>query len=303
MQKQNFLDSFARGKLCRPLRLFRLCGKFVIFLSLIIFISCVSVSPLSSEERTVTDFSFIENIEAHWRTYADGIDFLKGRIASPRIDFWALRINLNSPNIEIVCGANNDNATVSGFVRNNNLAVGINAVPFNASGKNLGIVISGGETLSPAHPYYDALVFYRQQGKAEIVKQTSIKSTENILNAIGGFYQILADGEAAQRTLNTQARHPRSAAGVSKDGGFLYLLVIDGRRAGSIGSTERETAMILHSLGSWNGLNFDGGGSSALVMRFPDGIVKAVNIPIHNGIQGMERSVAGCLAVNLSTEK
>ena len=110
---------------------------------------------------------------------------------------------------------------------------------------------------------------------------------------------ILSDGKISMHTESNNARHPRSAAGISADGKYLYLLVIDGRRLASAGSTEAETALILKQLGAWNGINFDGGGSSALALRFPDGKVRPINTPIHNNIPGLERAVAGCLGVGL----
>jgi exopolysaccharide biosynthesis protein len=198
---------------------------------------------------------------------------------------------------------------VSSFARDNNLIAGINALPFDIVTsregqpvKNMGLVISDGKLLSSANPYYDALVFYKDRS-AEIVAQSAIESIENIENAAGGFHKILADGEPAQRTENREERHPRSAAGVSANAAALYLLVIDGRRADSIGGTEKETALLLHALGSWNGINFDGGGSSALVMRYSGGSFRVVNIPVHSGIPGRERPVAGCIGVSLSTER
>jgi len=55
--------------------------------------------------------------------------------------------------------------------------------------------------------------------------------------------------------------------------------------------------MILLALGSWNGLNLDGGGSTALALRGADGKVRVVNTPVHSGIPGLERAVAGCLGI------
>jgi exopolysaccharide biosynthesis protein len=92
-------------------------------------------------------------------------------------------------------------------------------------------------------------------------------------------------------------KHPRSAAGLSNQGRTLYLLVIDGRRPGSQGATEVETAFILKRLGAEWGLNFDGGGSSALAMRYADGRVRTLNKPIHSGIPNRERAVAACLGL------
>ena len=291
---------------------------FFIFLMLSVLVSCVSVSNLTTEkERTVTSTS-IKDIAPQWAPFADGIDYFHGDAASPKIKFRALRINLYAPGVEIVVkgGADGENnggflgAKVSSFVRDNNLAAGINASPFDVSSskegqpiKNIGIVVSEGKLLSPANSRYDALVFYRD-GKAAIVSQASIVSTENIENAVGGFYRLLLDGEPTRRAKEdgqdeNAARHPRSAAGISTDGKYLYLLVIDGRQAASIGATEPETAALLSALGSHNAINFDGGGSSALALKFPDGKVKVVNTPVHKIFPGEERAVASCLGVRI----
>jgi exopolysaccharide biosynthesis protein len=77
------------------------------------------------------------------------------------------------------------------------------------------------------------------------------------------------------------------------------LLVIDGRRLGSVGATEEEIAVILQRLGAEDGLNFDGGGSTALVLRYGDGRIRAVNTPIHGMLPGKERAVATCLGIRI----
>jgi hypothetical protein len=276
-----------------------------------VLISCTTISPVNSTKDSPVTFTTVENIQPQWLKFADGIDYFYGKISSPALEFWALQIDLYAQGIEIVVrggasfGGKTLSAKVSNFVRDNNLLAGINAVPFDiASSKegsviqNMGIVISDGKQIAPVNRNYDALVFYKDGGAA-IVNQSAINSIENIENAVGGFHQILKEGEPAQRTIDNRARHPRSAAGISHDGKYLYLAVIDGRRNGSIGATEEETALLLRLLGSWEGINFDGGGSSALAMRFTDGTVKTVNTPIHNGIPGLERAAAGCIGVRL----
>ena len=282
--------------------------SFFCLLSLLAFSACVTTSPvISNKEDSV--FSNLESVKPMWQAFGDGIDYLQGKVSEPRLEFWALKIDLASPNIRVVVkgGAESENGTlsakVSSFVRDNNLLAGINAVPFDISSskegqpiKNAGLVISEGKLVSPPNPAYDALVF-NKNGKAEIVSQAEILSIENIDNAAGGFHRILSGGEPAERTENREDRHPRSAAGISRDGEILYLLVIDGRRAGSLGGTERETALLLRSLGGYDGINLDGGGSSALALRFEDGGVRTVNPPVHNGIPGVERAVAGCVGV------
>jgi len=291
---------------------------FILIPLTIILTSCAS-APVISERISPEIFA---GIELQWQKYTDGIDYFHGRITSPKMEFHALRIDLTAPEIQVVVrgggigstGSQTLSTKVSSFVRDNNLTVGINAVPFDVvsakEGKvvnNIGIVISDSELISPVNPSFDALVFYRagnsgqpgNSSRAAIVSQSQLspESITDIQNAVGGFVQVLINGEPAQRTLTREVRHPRSAAGVSKNGDYLYLLVIDGRRRGSIGATELEIALLLRLLGSENGINLDGGGSSALGLRSPNGKVKIVNTPIHGGIPGRERAVAGCLGV------
>ncbi|MDR0443624.1 MAG: phosphodiester glycosidase family protein [Treponema sp.] len=269
--------------------------------------SCATLSFLELDDFVI--FADVSAVTPEWYPLSAGVDYLHGRIEKTPLEFWALRVDLSAPGMQIVvkggggAGKNTMSAKVSSFVRDNDLIAGINAVPFDVSTaeegrpiKNVGIVISGGELIAPANPNYDALVICGAE--AAIVRQAEIKSIENIDNAVGGFHQILKAGEPASRTLNREDRHPRSAAGVSSDGKCLYLLVIDGRRRDSAGGTENETAVLLRSLGSWDGINLDGGGSSALALRYPDGKIRAVNNPVHGGIPGTERAVAGCLGIN-----
>jgi len=285
---------------------------FILFAT-IIFISssCTTLSPINSKKDNPSIFTTVQDIHPQWQVFANGIDYFHGKISSPMLEFHALKIDFSAQELDIVVkgGAYIEDQTlstkVSNFVRDNNLLAGINAAPFDiVSSKegrpiqNVGIVVSNGKLIASANSSYDALVFYKN-GKVAIVNQSAINSVENIANAVGGFHQILTNGELAQRTHDKKARHPRSAAGISQDGKFLYLVVIDGRRAGSVGATEEETALLLRSLGSWEGINFDGGGSTALAMRFADGKVRVVNTPIHGGIPGQERAVAGCLGVRL----
>ena len=242
------------------------------------------------------------------------VAYCAGKVSHPRMEFNALRIDLSNPNLRMLAAGGGKagvlengkflSTKVSSFVRDNGLLAGINALPFSpVSGKegeprrNIGIVVTDGVMVSPPYPRFDALVFYAD-GSAAIVSQSAL-SAENIANAVGGFHRILEADELVPRVIGIKTRHPRSAAGISLDGRYLYLLVIDGRRPGSVGSTEAQTALILRALGASEGINFDGGGSSALVLRYPDGKIRVTNTPIHNHIPGRERAVAGCLGVRV----
>ncbi|GHV71904.1 hypothetical protein AGMMS49928_26060 [Spirochaetia bacterium] len=285
--------------------------------------SCAALPPAATEESSPA-YAAIEDVTPQWRpwNHISGPDYFSGSIQRPRLKFHAIRVDLNDPSLKIVinheAAAESPDAIastfVSSFVRRYNCLAGINTAPFDpSSGKEgearviKGISIAGGILFSPPHPAYDALVFYKD-GRAAIVKQSEIETFDAIENAAGGFFRVLEKGELAARLftggspqegslIKNTPSYPRSAAGLSPDGRCLYLLVIDGRQKSSVGATGAETGRLLKQLGASEGLYFDGGGSTALALRYPDGQVKVVNTPVHNNIPGRERAVASCLGI------
>ena len=100
---------------------------------------------------------------------------------------------------------------------------------------------------------------------------------------VGGWPRILRDGEnvagdaaTIEGTIsrNAEMRHPRTAIGFSRDSATLFLLTVDGRSQKSVGVTLVELARIMRTLGAWQALNFDGGGSTTMVIG-----AAVVNVP------------------------
>ncbi|MBV9719881.1 MAG: phosphodiester glycosidase family protein [Candidatus Eremiobacteraeota bacterium] len=116
----------------------------------------------------------------------------------------------------------------------------------------------------------------------------------SIVAAVGGGALILHEGEwyddrdAPYRQENFK-RVPCSGAAIAPDG-RLFLVEIDGRQPElSVGVTRREFAALMRALGATEGLLFDGGGSSTLVVRrLGDTLADVVNSPS----EGRERPVA-----------
>jgi len=115
---------------------------------------------------------------------------------------------------------------------------------------------------------------------------------------IGGWPRILRDGvdvtgEAAtvEGTLsgNAEMKHPRTAVGFSRDSATLFILAVDGRSQRSVGVTLAELADVMRRVGAWQAMNFDGGGSTTMVI---DGAV--VNAPSDTA---GERAVGSALMV------
>ncbi|MDR1362637.1 MAG: phosphodiester glycosidase family protein [Spirochaetaceae bacterium] len=263
----------------------------------------------------------IEDFVPQWRELHTGIELSAGKIKYPRLEFWALRVNLADKNIEIVVNETSENTkteniqsiTVSGFAAKYDCIAAINAGPFSPVSTKVGeeriltgIFVSNGKPVSPPNPRYSALLIYND-GHATVTPQHENIDLDNIRSAIGGFYTILENDALIERkplnnTPRQPARHPRSAAGVSSGGSTLYLLLIDGRRIASIGATEQETGLLLRALGGDDGILMDGGGSSALALN-TDGAIHIINKPVHGGVTGRERAVATCIGVRVKPQR
>jgi hypothetical protein len=115
---------------------------------------------------------------------------------------------------------------------------------------------------------------------------------------LGGWPRILRDGKnvaadaaTVEGTIsrNAEMRHPRTAVGFSRDSTTLFILTVDGRSENSGGMTLVELANMMRKLGAWQAMNFDGGGSTTMVI---DGAV--VNVPSDST---GERAVGNALLV------
>ncbi|HRP07085.1 MAG TPA: phosphodiester glycosidase family protein [Gemmatimonadales bacterium] len=118
--------------------------------------------------------------------------------------------------------------------------------------------------------------------------------------AVGGRPVLVTDSAITLAARDTNAfsvtRHPRTAVGVSGDGGRIWLVTVDGRQPGySVGMSLLELAALMRDIGAVEAINLDGGGSTALVLRDPaSGVLSVANRP--SDVEG-ERAVGNALAV------
>jgi hypothetical protein len=115
---------------------------------------------------------------------------------------------------------------------------------------------------------------------------------------VGGWPRIVLNGSNIGPYVDTiegtfpsfsAQRNPRSGVGFSKDSTTMYLVAIDGRQKASAGMTLTEFADLMISLGIYQGLNLDGGGSTTFVLEG-----KIMNLP--SDASG-ERPVGNCLVL------
>jgi exopolysaccharide biosynthesis protein len=120
-------------------------------------------------------------------------------------------------------------------------------------------------------------------------------------DAVGGRPVLVSRGVVAARldTVGRQGfamgRHPRTAAGLTRDGQRLLLVTVDGRQAPySDGMSLPELASLMLALGAWEAVNLDGGGSTAMVISEGSGGFRLANRPSDGG---GERAVGNAVAL------
>ncbi len=125
----------------------------------------------------------------------------------------------------------------------------------------------------------------------------SFEAPAHPYNAISGDPMLVTGGTPVP-DLDDSELHPRTAVGYSRNGRYLYLVVVDGRQPlYSEGMTLHELADFMISLGAQYAMSLDGGGSSTMVAEGTDGTPRVLNSPIDNYIPGRERPVADHLGV------
>ncbi len=242
-----------------------------------------------------------------WKPIFRGVDLASAATKTPRpIHAYVARIDLREPTIEIFVTPSNKDEPLdanglktSTFLTKYKCQVAINASPYapllDKEGQPVdihGLSISRGDKYSIENDTFGALLITKSN-KAWIT--TPPMNTSKAYNAVGGFRLLLKNG---QNVGWDDVLHPRSAVGISRDGRYLYLVVIDGRQKGySEGATTGETAEWMRLFGCENALNLDGGGSSALVIDDGTGGARIINRPIQNGIPGNERINANHIGV------
>lgn len=168
------------------------------------------------------------------------------------------------------------------------------------SDKSGNAIPTNGAVLSAFGPRADSLKATKDGDTVKVLLATlpRIKHGATPSALIGGWPRILRDGvnvagEAAtvEGTLsrNAEAKHPRTAIGFSRDSSRVYLLTVDGRSENSGGATLIEMAGLMKKLGAWQAMNFDGGGSTTMVVGG-----RVVNMPSDST---GERAVGNALMV------
>jgi hypothetical protein len=106
-------------------------------------------------------------------------------------------------------------------------------------------------------------------GDTMIIQRKMIGDFEGVSWAVGAYGKLVSEGEKVANIIGIDPtlRHPRTAVGVKADGS-VFMVAMDGRQVGySQGATLYEMADLMLSYGAVTAYNFDGGGSTTMVLR------------------------------------
>ena len=218
--------------------------------------------------------------ELDWQAIAPGLDYRAPEpgVHALRIDLQRLRIRL-SPERDKGLPIDQRPAARAAMAA-------FNASFFDRSFRTRGLTVSDGQPWAdPLSPQDSPLLACDAHQACTMQLQPPYALPPGTHTAVAGTPWLIRAGQPRseaddQSCANFCARlHPRTALGLSADARSLYLLQIEGRRENRPGATLARTAALLRSLGAHDGLNLDGGGSSALLLQGQSRMLRPANEP------------------------
>jgi hypothetical protein len=239
---------------------------------------------------------------------APGIVYkLKTTIAPLRVH--VLRLDLETASVRISTAIAQDTVMFAAPERTSSMAqrrgafAAVNADYFGANHHNCEELLytDGRLIYAPPSPFRSILNVARDNEVHIGMDRTGLR----FFNTVGGGPQLIRNGRFVWDTSvsgaingegfspNTKfdGRSPSTAAGVSRDGRTLILLVADGRQPGfSVGTTPQELSDLLLAEGAYQAMRLDGGGSTTMWVGSKGGVVNSPS-------DGIERAVGTALLV------
>lgn len=153
-----------------------------------------------------------------------------------------------------------------------------------------GPAVTDGRVWSTSTNPWPCLVVHRNR---KVTIQMLSQPTPDDWEVVAGNTLLVQDGSAVPH--KNKARHPRTVAGLDKNGTRLFLMVVDGRKPGiAVGMSYDELETEMLRLGCYQALNLDGGGSSVMAVHEGSGF-HILNEPS----DGHERPVANVLGISV----
>ena len=216
-----------------------------------------------------------------WSDIGPGLRYLHRTTSTPA-SIHALIVDLSVPGVRIRATPYKERwQTVTEYATHTHVAAATNGGFWGMFQRAQGVTAGNGERWPDGHDDNEVgFLGITRTGRAwislpEVIDDEVAK--DRISEAVSGEPLVVRNGNVDSDSLNafegSNQRHPRTAAGVSRDGTKVILIVADGRQGASRGLTLYELSRMFVELGAWTALNLDGGGSSAMFVEKKGGIV------------------------------
>lgn len=233
---------------------------------------------------------------------------------------WIARVDLSAPSVRFAVTEPADFtgaeakfetrcATTLDFARQRGVQLAFNASAFSPfrpkTGDPMsvaGLAATNGRVYSDADASNGAMYISRT---GRLALKGPARDRDDVWHVVPGFRMLLDDGRIAvtekEYNSNFGNINPRTAVGTDRDGETLWIVVADGRQPETAtGMTLVEMACLFESLGAWDALNLDGGGSTTLVAETVGGGHRVLNTPVGQRAPGSLRQVANNVGVYLT---
>ena len=276
--------------------------KSIVFASFIALIFAFSSCKTTEQINTIA-LPYFSQDEVQWQSIDDtpfAQYFVFEKKDFPPLKYAVVKIDLANSNLVIKTYPNETTQRENGYIKGISIAsafkriqgtieaksVLINTTPYTSHGslldkkllhsklKPLGLLEINTHRFSVPQFRYAMLVLSEGETgyhakilshQADIYEDTNEKAEF----CIGGYFVVLKDGklfDSSGRNFSYTSKNARTALGLSKDGKTLYILAAEGKKK-STGLTYPECAKILLSLGASDAMEFDGGGSSSILIN------------------------------------
>ncbi len=255
---------------------------FILIASSLVFLSCASRPEI---ERA--NFSAIEmsNKKFEWQELEKGLWLSTLYYENYPLIVHAVKIDLSNPKLKIVStdekrfdtGGKVKMQTTMQFAKKHNTLIAsvanffyTKSYIFSSRARILGLYMSNGKTLNPAHKNFGSVYFFKDNSAlisdaGEVFEKKDISTSVN--KAISGRKMILKNGKAIITGLHP-IEDSRTCLGLAKDRKSLYLVFIEAEnKRKSRGITYDQTAFFMKKLGATDAIQLDGGGSSSLIVK------------------------------------
>lgn len=237
------------------------------------------------------------------KTINEAIDLVSFKTSAPNVMAYISIIDLDYPNLKIkVSPEKKQKYLTSTFAKEHNCILAINgeaglSMAMDCDlGEWTGNWISDGNVVLMKDTDKRPFIGFDKQSNAHYSIESKIDTVYNSdkYNAIWGRFDILIDGEVLTYFENDQP-YARTVMGTNESGTLLYLMIVDGKRPDySEGLTYQNCAKILKSLGAYNAMACDQGGSSCMYIEPLGGII---NRPADS--DGIERPIYSHFGISM----